>query len=605
MYLDKEEKMAFGFDNNFCEDVGDTLKNLKKHFASKLFLQIDSIDEIKDIYFKELIQITATLIKQRESLLHFYNTRELIINEKTFYYASFSLTDGLHTYTYLKHSSDFNYDIWLTERINIINFIYINKDIGINLIESKNHLEEAISGIVKTICNTIVQKKEYKENQYSLSKINILASYPRPYHFFVDLAPCILELMNTCDTENFSLISFSNNAFFSFENTCKFLNNIEIFDVNKLNITCMKNKFVIFRPTKSILINKQLSKENYNTLRNISAKLEISNEKTNKDSFVLWIGICAEKRSWIEQEEGVLEIIKMFNDRYSSLTVILDGLTSPEGVNKEDFISTYAVNDNLFAKKIIDQFNNIVFINAVGCKAYEKIALASKVDFFVSGFLTDSMYVARFNNKYGLAYGANVANPQVHRHPNTLILPKKYITDVVGKDENWARVSYSISPEMMKEWILKKLDCTDKSRNVTQLFSGKGFSVSENIQKTGFLIKSNIDKHTYICLEEIYKGFADNTEYSYQIREDEEYWFRFEAFSELNTRLYIIAYKDNERFFTESLHSDSNKLISFPSGSTHFRLFLRLDSMDELEFFDVHWNTYSSVGSFKKGGYFE
>lgn len=118
-----------------------------------------------------MIQITATLIKQRESLLHFYNTRELIINEKTFYYASFSLTDGLHTYTYLKHSSDFNYDIWLTERINIINFIYINKDIGINLIESKNHLEEAISGIVKTICNTIVQKKSIKKTNIHSVKL--------------------------------------------------------------------------------------------------------------------------------------------------------------------------------------------------------------------------------------------------------------------------------------------------------------------------------------------------------------------------------------------------------------------------------------------------
>lgn len=100
------------------------------------------------------------------------------------------------------------------------------------------------------------------------------------------------------------------------------------------------------------------------------------------ESFVLWLGITGQKRSWIEQIEGYALIISTYNRIFPRLTVIIDGWTQPNSQSTQ-----ITVEDLSIAISIIDRvstYSEIKVIVAIDMDYKQKIRLCDKVNLFIA-----------------------------------------------------------------------------------------------------------------------------------------------------------------------------------------------------------------------------
>lgn len=322
--------------------------------------------------------------------------------------------------------------------------------------------------VVEKFSEFSAMKRERRRTPVSF--LGFFVSYSRPYHYFYDLLPAFKFWVDRFNLENDSaqtLVSIKESSYLDLDFVYDVQQEINFSaeeDVNKylsdqggfllkmgypLELDAGE-KLGVISEFDSHLIS--LVMEDNNLLKKV--KNDLSGEVS------IWIGMCNEKRKWVEQDQGISLVIKKATEIYGSVTIILDGMTRPCRVSYEEFKNNGHVRKELktIGALLAKYAENprVNFVSLVGCEAITKIAYALNVGFFVSNFLTDSMYPARFGQVPGVGHGSFKAKYTDHFHPKTTILKSKKSFDkkVNNKSNNWARQSYSINPDE----ILSELD---------------------------------------------------------------------------------------------------------------------------------------------------
>ncbi|KOO58224.1 hypothetical protein WH43_10650 [Rheinheimera sp. KL1] len=267
-------------------------------------------------------------------------------------------------------------------------------------------------------------------------------SQSRPYHYVYDYLHGI-DYLSQKGVLNLNAYSVKG---FDFLDVSIFFDNIAFSksdDAYELNKYLSLNQFFVIMPCLQY-VNGSYDRD----LISLSAKLRAAHSHSldlEPYDFVLWVGISVEKRKWVEQVEGISSILKMLKIRFSKLCVILDGRTS---TITDSFRSNKVVlEENLIFNEIISLVPDVNFVNLIGKGMQEKLAFAEKVDFFLTSFATDSLYVSCINKKRGVVYVApsiNVDQRKLHVHHTIVEVPGDKITEIKVDGKSWHETSVSM-----------------------------------------------------------------------------------------------------------------------------------------------------------------
>lgn len=310
---------------------------------------------------------------------------------------------------------------------------------------------------------------EYSQNSNTNKFRGIIASYSRPYHFYYEVALGIELASHSKVLEKIQEITYINGGDF-----CSFK---ELYKLNcKESKTTSEDLFKenIHLGLFSIHTGVYYKKEYNDFLTNFDEKLVKKSEQINNNasevnqnkldiekSFpIIWFGITGQKRSWIDQVEGIAEIVKNIYLFFPGVAIILDGWTSP--ITKTISDINEIKNDNIIINSIISKINNekIKIINTTGLTSIEKTLLAKKIDAFVCNAATGSIHTARFANKPGIGHisTAMKRNELIHPHINrkTKIVSNQYITDIPN-ETSADFISYKIDPKVILHMLIDVL----------------------------------------------------------------------------------------------------------------------------------------------------
>lgn len=282
--------------------------------------------------------------------------------------------------------------------------------------------------------------------------LGIINGYPRPYHYFRDKITTLLFLRQFLT--NIPILTLQDQAFLRAD----LINNTpEVMISGSLNTHLVQNQgFALdsggsFSP--SYRNNMDVAAASIGT--EVYKKFEKSDLAAllNDCSPVIWFGICSQKRTWLNQNSVIAEIINSIVDTYPDALFVFDGLTATVGVDEVEFRNTVAAREVKDLEDIINRVNGsekFKYLSLIGAHAEKKIFAGSKVDFFLSSALTDSIWTAHFNRKRGLAYLSTVANSDEHSHPKTYITPSSYVQDETHHAKNWSTVNYYLDSEYIR-----------------------------------------------------------------------------------------------------------------------------------------------------------
>ncbi|TLD89229.1 hypothetical protein [Helicobacter sp. MIT 05-5294] len=265
-----------------------------------------------------------------------------------------------------------------------------------------------------------------------------------------------------------------------------------------------------------------------------------------------------------------------------NLCVILDGMTRSSYTTREEFLadSRSAKADDEFAEKIKSLFKEVQIINSVGFSSGEKMYLADRVSFFITGFWTDSLWVAKFARAYGVAFGSKEGFRQclICFQPNTIIMPSEYVVDIGHKGQNLSTVGYSINPDCFIGFVKNALSSFENIEKREIIFDGKGFVSNHNSQKRFYALKSlKQHKSSYLSVAENFAPFSVNTSKSYKIESGMEYNFAVNGFSKNGSFVLIVGYDEyHKRVFVDKMNFLETKKCFFPKEVKSFRLFIKL-----------------------------
>jgi hypothetical protein len=235
-------------------------------------------------------------------------------------------------------------------------------------------------------------------------------SQTRPYHYFYDQLKFFLHFKTV------NKIVFKN-SFFSFKHS---LEENEIDDEVFLFPTVLGNNFKKDGLAKTL--NEKMEVLVYQ--ESMSDISKIIKEPSSKYNLVLWLGITGQKRSWLQQVDGYISIIKQLEKQFPDIKVYVDGLTAMDGetLNNAD--------DNEIVNKIEQAFknkSNVEVVSLVGKDYRTKICYCSTSDIFIANAGTGAIVPLRFTKKPGV----------LHRNTKLFTFPDNYPDTVKRTDSKF------------------------------------------------------------------------------------------------------------------------------------------------------------------------
>ena len=162
---------------------------------------------------------------------------------------------------------------------------------------------------------------------------------------------------------------------------------------------------------------------------------------------LLWIGITGQKRFWLEQVEGTVEILNTLYEYYPKLGVIFDGWTPP--LTKSSYHRTEARKDYEIIYKIM---KNLAFRKhgrfgiIAGLPMLEKIRVGMSVDLFMANYTTGSVNIARICQKPGVGHMSRkmAKHKSQHIHYRTREIDPLLVQDEGNSEELAGYINYSL-----------------------------------------------------------------------------------------------------------------------------------------------------------------
>jgi hypothetical protein len=277
-------------------------------------------------------------------------------------------------------------------------------------------------------------------------------SQSRPYHYFYDN---LFGLDYLCSRVE-SLSAFSITGL-NFIDPKKYFKNIKYFDLFKqknqislgqpeVNCSLSEPSFFSLMPClqyKSVRDDKRLADLSRTLI--IGAKNEFPFPiNLTKNTLVFWVSISVEKRCWLEQEEGIISIVKLLQNNFENIVLIVDGMTS--ALNAHNIPPQILKSENLIFDNLERDLPGVTCISLIGHCMPEKISYASAVNIFLTSYGTDSLYVSCINEKKGVVYAPPSIRDQrlLHVHKNVIEIPDDKIKEINPEDKPWHEVNVSI-----------------------------------------------------------------------------------------------------------------------------------------------------------------
>ncbi|EOL9058073.1 hypothetical protein ACM920_000422 [Campylobacter jejuni] len=303
--------------------------------------------------------------------------------------------------------------------------------------------DNATLSAVEMLKNHIANSIDVNSLQFKDVYWGFTLKHFRPFHFFMDILPGFYQL-----------------------NGLKPIENIALFSPKK----CRKlKKGVFFFPATIPLDSQLIENMKKNILKDSQEKHSTIDEPLKSYDLVLWLGLPGEKRSWIEQIDGIWNIIKQLSSYFSKIKIYFDGMTAPDSL-REEFLD----NNKLYlkVKKRLSDLNSENFVcdvvSLIGCDYRTKIYYCSKVDMAISDIGTTSLVPFEFCQKPGIGiYGVSEVNWIIDRFKskNSLFYPvdKKYTAIPFDEKGVKDKASYHIPWQHIFNLIA---ECLKKQKNI-------------------------------------------------------------------------------------------------------------------------------------------
>ncbi len=162
-----------------------------------------------------------------------------------------------------------------------------------------------------------------------------------------------------------------------------------------------------------------------------------------KDGLVLWFGVTGQKRRWLEQVEGCINIVKNFKFYFDNITLYVDGMTAKQGerISSEE-------DDAVFRQieKGLADVDGVAVASLVGRDYKEKIVCCDSVDFFIANAGSGCMVPLRFVKKPGVLHSNTELFTFPDEYPGYVKrVDDSYVVDVYdGATSQAMHVSYHI-----------------------------------------------------------------------------------------------------------------------------------------------------------------
>jgi hypothetical protein len=164
--------------------------------------------------------------------------------------------------------------------------------------------------------------------------------------------------------------------------------------------------------------------------------LEMVEEAKSKYHPLLWVGIRVRNRAWIDQVDGLSNVIASLHKEYPNLGVVFDGFSLPSDrsaeSNDQQGYSKILAEENEIVNGIFENFQkrqiSIGMFNIIGLCIFDANVWAQVIDVYVSPYGSLQHKVGWFTNKPGI----------VHTNQTLLENPAAYV---------WANVENGIPPQ--------------------------------------------------------------------------------------------------------------------------------------------------------------
>ncbi len=363
--------------------------------------------------------------------------REAYINNNIQYFINFWNLKNQEKYFELKHPI-LNY---ITTRaifsiqLNSANFIFmIDKEnkypwiigqcqslVDSIIVENKLYI---ISSVMQTdLLNQIDKLSQISPSVFSFKDIEFgyILSQNRPFHYFYDQLRYFYNIDKPKKIFNNSSFFIPNHA----EKTSESL--VYVFPTGIcVNQIGSRSAYAKISSTIADVLDDNLEKQ---MLKNsLDSKSYINNKKYELN---LWFSICSEKRVWLQQTSGYINIIKELLKHYSNIRVFFDGITAKEG-EVIDYKQDYQIYDKIKISLKDVSKNKYELVPLIGVDYKTKIYYANEIDFFIASGGTAPIVPSRICRKPGIILGNSNTYNLGMKNENTIVIELDRIQDVIA-----------------------------------------------------------------------------------------------------------------------------------------------------------------------------
>lgn len=292
---------------------------------------------------------------------------------------------------------------------------------------------------------------------------SLIISANRPFHFYNDTLPA-LSMLNARGNVDTSLKIYSVGSYYPIEKIYPDRNIVstptsDIINSENFQEHSFSLRFSINANLVSSESIKQSDDQLIKTLPLVTTEASLEKISSLKNYFpVVWCGVTGQKRSWVEQVDGLADILNKLMLAWPNLAVVIDGWTSPLQSTPETSIEIGK--DLEVAKAVASKLPpGTVKVMTIGMTSAEKIAIGQACDLFIANFGSGSIHVARFARTPGVSH-INTRFPRTgHVHAHTIEVPEEFVTDLPAPENtSLDAVSYSVSPDVILRLVVQVLE---------------------------------------------------------------------------------------------------------------------------------------------------
>lgn len=407
--------------------------------VSKLFYDKEKSDQL-EIFFKklrrwdkyfDLVQYQEKKGKDKlSSIIRMIQTKDvenlLLVWQEFIHSTYFELPHPEEPYLITR--AIFNKQIGMANHVLMLDeeekkpWIFSQSENFINLIITPTNIYKIDNSNTRSIFSTLRELGSQDVSKISFYDTNFagfLMGQTRPYHYFYDHLKYFYAVGGKEILKNNQKTLCDGNTYFSpkFDYTSEKFNGVYLFP------SVIGNNYLKASESKVIeRINFNMENEIFNEAINNSI-----NNTVIKDTLVIWFGITGQKRSWLQQAEGCIEIVTHLLFYFKNIKLIVDGWTAYDGK-----LETNSEDEQVYEQINLGLKDKCEVMSVIGKDYRSKIRICNQTDVFIVNSGAGAMVPLRFCKKNGVLHYNSLVNPFKW-------FPDSYGDTIIHTDSNYVK----------------------------------------------------------------------------------------------------------------------------------------------------------------------